>query len=575
MRKTKTRSKKRKVARNAPRPVVNPAWLHEDPVGKAPSLPVRTRPSLLPFHELTPQDFERLCLRLSERGGKAEGAWSYGKSGHSQHGIDVLVRVQGGDFHVWQSKRHKKVTKGSVKEAVRFFLNHKWAKQARRFVLAVACNFDSPSVVEAIETARTELEAKNVEFEALDASKLTQRLKSEPDLADDFFGREWVEPICGLESTALLENRLSRFDMPSVRTRLRGFYNSWISAVDPGLPIVARDAQGRMQASIPITERYIQPDLIVPLAEAQIAPASAAPRQDQESRKAEAESGRREPKTGGEQTPVRSMAARERRIPLDEYLKSQSQALIVGEAGSGKSSLLRFVALDILADAPVLNSVKERFATCDPGVVTVRAVGAHDRRTRRTGADRRCSFEFFRSQGDAELAEDMRRAVCGKGIVLLVDGIDEASDATAARSLVAVLAQMADQNSDSGRRDLAPARRAKLWVSSRAAGIAAIWRRYRARNVTPWPVCGSACWKVWKPDRAPRLHKSSARKRKRRRSSRLCSLMPAISRLSQTPLFLLAFLSLHRRGQTLPRNRFAASREIVEQLMEHQPAAAT
>jgi len=30
-------------------------------------------------------------------------------------------------------------------------------------------------------------------------------------------------------------------------------------------------------------------------------------------------------------------------------------------------------------------------------------------------------------------------------------------------------------------------------------------------------------------------------------------------------------LSLHRRGHALPRNRFAASREIVEQLMEQQP----
>jgi hypothetical protein len=34
----------------------------------------------------------------------------------------------------------------------------------------------------------------------------------------------------------------------------------------------------------------------------------------------------------------------------------------------------------------------------------------------------------------------------------------------------------------------------------------------------------------------------------------------------------LAFISLNSRGQDLPRNRFAASKEIVEQLMEHQPS---
>ena len=61
-------------------------------------------------------------------------------------GIDVLVRKPDGRFHVWQSKRYKSISKSTVNEAVRFFLNHKWAKQAARFVLAVACEFKSPEV---------------------------------------------------------------------------------------------------------------------------------------------------------------------------------------------------------------------------------------------------------------------------------------------------------------------------------------------------------------------------------------------------------------------------------------------
>src|SRR5207247_503035 len=44
-----------------------------------------------------------------------------------------------------------------------------------------------------------------------------------------------------------------------------------------------------------------------------------------------------------------------------------------------------------------------------------------------------------------------------------------------------------------------------------------------------------------------------------------------IARLSFTPLFLVALLKLHRAGRALPRNRFEASREIVDQLLEHQP----
>ncbi len=56
----------------------------------------------------------------------------------------------------------------------------------------------------------------------------------------------------------------------------------------------------------------------------------------------------------------------ERRSGLDEYLCSRMQSRIMGEAGSGKSSLLRFVALDILSDHPVLKSTKGRTKSTIP-----------------------------------------------------------------------------------------------------------------------------------------------------------------------------------------------------------------
>lgn len=571
MRKAKSRIKKKKIARRRPRPVENPAWLREDPVGRAVRLPVRTRPSLLPFDELTPDDFERLCLRLSERGGKAEAAWAYGKSGHAQLGIDVLVRIADGAFHVWQSKRYKKISKGTVNGAVGFFLKHKWAKQAQRFVLAVACQFESPTVIDAIEAARTALQARHIEFEALDASKLTERMKTEPSLIDDFFGREWVEPICGPEALEVLKNRLSRFDVASVRSRLRTFYNSWIAAVDPGLPIAGRDAQGRTQASIPITERYIQPDFIVPLAESEIPPAGDAPQRDSESRGTEAaESGRREPEPRTQHEAPRP-AARERRVPLGEYLKSESQALIVGEAGSGKSSLLRFIALDILADQPVLDAVKSRFAKAIPVwlpfALWVRMTIEHGAPVPIEDA----VAAFFSSQGETALAAEMRRAVCSESIVLLVDGLDEASDATAARTLVAILTARASRTGvpilatsrPHGARDLS-----ELASSWDRCNLAALSDAQRHALASLWfGVLESF-------EAGATATPSQVRTRAKRRTDAFITalqLNAGIGRLSQTPLFLLAFLSLHRRGQTLPRNRFAASQEIVEQLMEHQP----
>jgi hypothetical protein len=571
MRKAKSRIKKKKIARRAPRPVENPAWLREDPAGNAISLPVRTRPSLLPFHELSPEDFERLCLRLAERGATVEAAWVYGKTGHAQHGIDVLVRIEDGAFHVWQSKRYKKISKGEVNEAVAFFLKHKWAKQARRFVLAVACRFESPAVIDAIEAARAALRAKNIEFEALDASKLTERMKSEPALVDDFFGREWVEPICGPEALESLKNRLSRFDVASVRARLRTFYNSWISAVDPGLPIAGRDAQGRTLASIPITERYIQPDFIVPLPDSQIPPAGEPQDRDADSRKADAaESRQLTPERHGQSASFAGAAARERRVPLDDYLKSQSQALIVGDAGSGKSSLLRFVALDILADQPVLEAVKSRFAKAIPVWLPFALWVRMSVERGSPVAIEDAVFEFFRSQGDTGLADDMRRVVGGRNIVLLADGIDEASDATAARTLVAVLTAF---GSRTGIPILATSR---LHGARNLSELAGSWDRCNlaALSDTQRYALASLWFAVLEDFEAGGATPTQIRGRAKRKADMFMSavqLNAGISRLSQTPLFLLAFLSLHRRGQTLPRDRFAASQEIVEQLMEHQP----
>jgi hypothetical protein len=573
MRKSKSRGKKKKIApKRTPRPVENPGWLREEPKGKAPKPPVRTQASLLPFTELKWEDFERLCLRLSERGANVEAAWSYGKSGHAQLGIDVLVRTPDGTFQVWQSKRYKSISKSAVIEAVRFFLKHKWSKQAARFVLAVACVFKSPGVVEAIEEARTALRAKNIEFEALDASKLTERLRTEPELVDDFFQRSWVEVICPPEALERLKNRLSRFDVVSLRERLKSFYTSWISAVDPGLPIGGQDAQGRTQATIPLTERYIQPDLLFRVAESEIPPGGDNPVETVESKREAAESGKREqqPSPGSDAQPLQA-TVRERRVPLDEYLSSRTQALIVGEAGSGKTSLLRFLALDILSEQPVLKVAKERFKSAIP-VWLPFALWVRMSVERDTPAPiEDVIFEFFRAQGEAGLADDMRRAVLGKGIVLLVDGLDEATNATAAQTLVAVLTVFVNRSGipvfatsrPHGARNLS--RIGGSWDWSDLAALSDEQRHALARlwfGVLESFEAGSSATQ------------SQIKSRANRKAAAFISALQVnagITRLSQTPLFLLAFMSLHRRGQNLPRNRFAASQEIVDQLIEHQP----
>ena len=94
--------------------------------------------------------------------------------------------------------------------------------------------------------------------------------------------------------------------------------------------------------TIPITERYIQPDLLLRVAESEIPPGCDKLAQTVESKRGAAESGKREQQLapGSDAQPLWA-TVRERRVPLDEYLSSRTQAVIVGEAGSCKTSLLR------------------------------------------------------------------------------------------------------------------------------------------------------------------------------------------------------------------------------------------
>jgi replication-associated recombination protein RarA len=52
--------------------IENPAWVLDVPVVDQITPPVDTRAQVLPFGDLSWQDFERLCLRLAKSDGDAE-----------------------------------------------------------------------------------------------------------------------------------------------------------------------------------------------------------------------------------------------------------------------------------------------------------------------------------------------------------------------------------------------------------------------------------------------------------------------------------------------------------------------
>ena len=573
-RKRKTSKSTRR--RRASRREENPAWLlSEDQIpGEAPRPPISTRSDLLPFLELSWENFERLCLRLSERAGKVEAAWSYGKTGHAQAGIDLLVRLTDGTFEVWQSKRRQKLSPTQIKAAVALFLRHEWASRAKRFVLAVASDFSSPKQIDAIERARDKLKATGIEFDPCDARKLTTRLRGEPDLIDDYFDRPWVTKICAPETVRQLEDRLSRFELASLRPALRDCYNSWISTIDPGLPIAGQDRQGRTRPAIPISERYVQPDIILQADRADQFRENT--QRDETARRTEinkrvADAGERVRSPFETVAPDTRTLNLERRIPLDDHLAGGAPSLVVGEAGSGKSTLLRFLALDVLSDDPKLNATRDLYRGYLPIWVPFALwtrMAAH--------RDSPPALEdvveaFFSAQNETALGQHMRRALRTRKIILLVDGLDEATNQNAAQTTLATLTAFIQGH------------RIPTIATSRPHGIRGLagfggnWNRVELAPLSDGQRLALAI--IWfrvleEIEGSGSTRAGELEARAQRKANIFLSALrrsPGITRLSQTPLFLLALLDLHRHGHDLPRSRFVASREIVAQLVEHQP----
>ena len=154
---------------------------------------------------------------------------------------------------------------------------------------------------------------------------------------------------------------------------------------------------------------------------------------------------------------------------------------------------------------------------------------------------------------------------------LLVDGLDEALDARAAETLAALLISYVER------------RNAPALVTSRPQGLHTIsrfggtWKHFELAPLSDkqqYALC-----KIWfrvlaereatnTPD-ASRVESRAERSAKQ--FGEALQKIPDISRLSQVPLFLLALMDLARHGYVLPSSRFAASREIIAQLIEHQP----
>jgi hypothetical protein len=193
-----------------------PSYLESPPNQLPPHPPVATRPQVLPFEQLTWENFERLCLRVARREADVRQCFLYGTPGQEQRGID-FIGYAGDVLHpqvrMYQCKRERRYGPAKIREAVDGFLAGNWDPKPTRFVLCSILPLRTTDLQEEIGRQIARLAEKGIEFEPWDIEALSERLKDLPALVDDFFGREWVQAFNGPESVGLLGARLSGEDI--------------------------------------------------------------------------------------------------------------------------------------------------------------------------------------------------------------------------------------------------------------------------------------------------------------------------------------------------------------------------
>jgi len=312
---------------------------------------------VLPFGELTWENFERLCYRLAGLAEHVEYVARYGRSGQAQQGIDLFARMATGKYEVWQAKRYESITASDVKTIVSTFQTGTWKDKSDRLILAVQASLADTKIQDEIEAQATVLKAEGITFIPHGGVELSDILRGRPELVDDFFGRKWVEAFLGPDVAKTLGARLDGAEFARVRTQLRRFYDAHFHLLDVGVALpLATD-----EAPPSLLRRFAVPDVLVrdTIADEQRGPQPEEPRMQSD-----------EPTgaTGAyaEIWLTKTRVRAHRRTSLANWLADGTYLAVVGEAGSGKSTLLRCIALDLLTEQKTFPQVARRWGCLLP-----------------------------------------------------------------------------------------------------------------------------------------------------------------------------------------------------------------
>lgn len=421
-----------------------PTWLETPPTSSV-RPPVVTRGQELPFEELMWEDFEKLCLRLVRQESDVEYCQLYGVRGQKQHGIDIYARRKAKDTYVvYQCKNENNFGVTKIRAAIKRFREGKWFSKSDTFVLCTRESFTETKCADEVERQKQALQKDGVKLIPWDSAQLSSKLKEQPLIVDDFFGREWVKTFCGQEFANRLGKKLDAAQTAEFRHRLGAFYRHVFNNHDPGLPTLSSFGN---ETPLSIENRFVLPDI-------------------DELRTINNRQHFNEPQLNAEDDDLTSAVVEERRFlrrrrtiplqrrttsyeqrrPIEKWLAINLRSIILGGPGGGKSSLLRFLILDLLQDEPRLPSLAERWGQYLPIWVPF-AFWTKKFAATETGdvSLSEALHGWLKSWNMETLWPLVEQALGDDRLLLFIDGLDEYTDETAAKGALSRLQVFIEQ----------------------------------------------------------------------------------------------------------------------------------
>jgi hypothetical protein len=424
---------------------------------------------------------------------------------------------------------------------------------------------EDAKLAEAIESAGRKLDAQRIPFEVLGEAQISEWLKDKPRIVDDFFSRPWVEPFCGPDAVKEIGKRLNAQDVAKYRKELRRFYETIFNRHDPGIPVPAQLGERELS----FRERFVIPDVFAVTGDWLSVRTDET--QDRESRRSGTSSEKRDQPVS---IPVPLEQIRVR-FGIDRWLSQSHRSVLLGGPGSGKSVLLRALAIELLSEEPIFKEAAVRWGTLLPIWIPFSFWTSLNAKHPSPAAFSECLETWFRQFDQRKVWGLVQAALDDDRLLLLVDSLDEWTDETAARTtsdllhtyiqlhgFPAILVsrphgfdRVSIQGPDWQRGTLAPL------SSSQQEELAIKWltiHRRRLAERAKEQVGSDISSDVTKEasDFISRLAKSSD-----------------LTQLAEVPLTLLLLLMLHLQNSPLPANRFEAYEYVSQYFIREHPLA--